>query len=160
VGYGDLRKGRVSLPGQEYLVTTVCAGRRPVFARPSAAQHLAGELARLDNERLLRWLAWVILPDHFHGLLALRGSVSLARCMQRLKGRSARAVGGRIWQPGYHDHALRADEDRFAAARYVLANPVRAGLAESLRDYPHWFCAWHEAGDDPDELLIEPGPLS
>jgi len=29
MGYADPRKGRYSAPGYEYLVTTVCARRRP-----------------------------------------------------------------------------------------------------------------------------------
>jgi hypothetical protein len=27
-------------------------------------------------------------------------------------------------------------------ARYIIANPLRAGLAESIGDYPHWDAIW------------------
>jgi len=27
-------------------------------------------------------------------------------------------------------------------ARYIVANPLRAGLVESVRDYPHWDAIW------------------
>jgi putative transposase len=27
-------------------------------------------------------------------------------------------------------------------ARYVVANPLRAGLVDSIRDYPHWDAVW------------------
>ena len=46
-------------------------------------------------------------------------------------------VGAPIWQPGYHDHALRDDEDYGARVRYTLENPVRAGLPERPEAYPY-----------------------
>ncbi|MNN75503.1 hypothetical protein D3C81_1918110 [compost metagenome] len=49
---------------------------------------------------------------------------------------------GKVWQSGYHDHALRRDEDLKAAARYLVANPLRAGLVKSVRDYPFWNAVW------------------
>jgi hypothetical protein len=29
-----------------------------------------------------------------------------------------------------------------AMARYIVANPLRAGIAHSLADYPHWDAIW------------------
>ncbi len=68
--------------------------------------------------------------------------------MHLVKGRSARQINlafgrtQRLWQPGFHDRALRAEEDRLAAARYIVANPLRAGLVRRVADYPHWDCVW------------------
>ncbi len=42
----------------------------------------------------------------------------------------------------HQDHALRKDEDLVHLARYVVANPVRAGLVERLGDYPLWDAQW------------------
>jgi len=47
-----------------------------------------------------------------------------------------------VWQPGFHDHALRKEEDVRAVARYVVANPLRAGLVQRIGDYPHWNAIW------------------
>jgi REP element-mobilizing transposase RayT len=88
------------------------------------------------------------MPDHFHGLVTLGEGADLATLMRLLKGASARAVNrvlarrGPLWQPAYHDRALRRDEDRLAAARYIVANPLRAGLVRRLGDYPHWDSIW------------------
>lgn len=63
--------------------------------------------------------------------------------MNKLKGRSARAINkqldrnGPFWQRSFYDHALRREEDRLQLARYVVANPLRAGIVERLGDYPH-----------------------
>jgi hypothetical protein len=64
--------------------------------------------------------------------------------MRLLKGRSSRSVNvllgrrARLWQPGFHDHALRLEEDRNRVAEYLLANPLRRGLATEIGGYPHW----------------------
>jgi REP element-mobilizing transposase RayT len=92
-------------------------------------------------------LAWVVMPDHLHWLVTLRVP-SLAVIVKAMKSRSAIAINkragtsGSVWQSGYHDHAIRREEDLAVVARYVVANPLRAGLVERLGDYPHWdvFC--------------------
>ncbi len=148
--YSDLRKGRRSLAHQEYLITTVCRDRHPVFSDPVNAEAFADQIRREPQ-----WLAWVLMPDHFHGLLRLAEGESLSRIVRSLKGRTARAIVDLRWQPNFHDHALRAEEDRLASARYLLGNPVRAGLVSSLREYSWWDCRWFTPGDDPDVLLSD-----
>jgi len=74
--------------------------------------------------------------------------------MGNAKGRVARAVnlargrGGSVWMPGFHDHALRHERDMLPSARYIVANPLRAGLADTLGSYPYWDAVWLEAGRD------------
>jgi putative transposase len=105
-------------------------------------------MRRLHEVGWVDSLAWVLMPDHLHWLLALERAPDLARVMGRVKGRSARRVNdlcgraGRVWQESYHDRALRREEDLVAMARYVVANPLRAGLVERLGDYPHWDARW------------------
>jgi REP element-mobilizing transposase RayT len=146
--YSNLRKGRYSEPGREYLVTTVTHERVPWFQDFYSARLLVMEMQRLEKEGVAAWLAWVIMPDHFHALLSLTGETSLGAVMNSLKGRSARAINARygrtgsLWQTSFHDHALRTEEDRMEIARYVVANPLRAGIVECLGDYPHWDSVW------------------
>jgi REP element-mobilizing transposase RayT len=151
MSYNELRKGRVSEPEREYLVTWVTRDRRPVFRDFWAARGLVRALRQSESEGAGMWLAWVVMPDHFHGLLRLRSDgPTLSKVVGRIKGRSARALGARnggqgrgiLWQPGFHDHALRAEEQRIAVARYIVANPIRAGLVTRLEDYPHWDSVW------------------
>nr|EPB97991.1 hypothetical protein L321_00197 [Pseudomonas plecoglossicida NB2011] len=56
--------------------------------------------------------------------------------------RKAGALSAPVWQAGYHDRALRREEDVVMAARYIIANPLRAGLADKVGDYPHWDAVW------------------
>jgi REP element-mobilizing transposase RayT len=91
--------------------------------------------------------AFVVMPDHLHWLVALK-ETDLARLVLRVKSRSTieinRFLGRsvRMWQKGFHDHAIREEEDLRAVARYVVANPVRAGLVQSVRNYSHWDARW------------------
>lgn len=146
--YSNLRKGRYSEPGREYLVTVVTYQRVPWFNDLNSARLLVKEMRRLKNEGTVTWLAWVVMPDHFHALLSLDGRISLSEAMNKLKGRSARVINnhldraGPFWQRNFHDHALRREEDRLQLARYVVANPLRAGIVERLGDYPHWDSVW------------------
>jgi len=66
---------------------------------------------------------------------------TLASVMHSLKSYSAKrlarmGVAAPVWQDGYHDHGLRDDEDYMARVRYLLQNPLRAGLARRVEEFP------------------------
>jgi putative transposase len=142
-----LRKGRHSEPGRIYLLTTVVRARQPLFSDMTSARLLIQELRLAHDCRLASSLAWVVMPDHLHWLVQL-GDSDLDSLMRQVKSRSAMAINrargmtGAIWQEGFHDRALRKEEDVRAAARYVVANPLRAGLVTRLGDYPFWDAVW------------------
>ena len=147
-GAKQLRKGRVSACGQVYHVTAVTHERRPVFEDLFLGRILVkclryeSDLGRADT------LCYVVMPDHLHWLLQLVGTNSLAGVVHNVKSQSARrinAAGGKgdaVWQRGFFDRAIRRDEDVPAVARYIVANPQRAGLVDSCRLYPLWDAAW------------------
>ena len=91
--------------------------------------------------------AAVVMPDHLHFVAGLKGD-SLAKIMQSFKGYTAREINkvlkkkGPFWQPQYHDHAIRKDEDLIEVVLYTLQNSVRAGLVKDFRDFPFWYCRW------------------
>ncbi len=145
-----LRTGRCSMPGQIYLITTVTYQRIPFFKQWQTGRHLVHEIRQLDHSEITQTLAWVIMPDHFHWLVQLsdHANATLPNILNRLKGRTAKRVNsslqrtGSIWQPAYHDHAVRKEEDLRHIARYIIANPLRAGLVKKIGDYPLWDCIW------------------
>ena len=148
-----LLRGRAPERHAVYSVTTVVSGRRRPFAQPSVAALLADELGLAEDDGLTTNLAWVVMPDHLHWLFTLRAD-SLARVMQRIKARSARRVDALLgwapplWQPGYYDHRLRSDEDVLKQARYLLLNPVRAGLVQRIDAWHTNWCRWPVAHED------------
>ena len=143
----NLRKGRYSESGRIYLLTTTTHDRKPVFADFASARICIGALKFQQDKGLADSLAFVVMPDHIHWLCALQQG-DLARVMQSFKRHTARQINrfnchrGALWQAGYHDHAVRQAEDLRQIARYVIENPVRAGLVERICDYPHWDADW------------------
>ncbi len=143
-----LRKGRVSIPNGIYLITTTTLNRQKLFADFDAGCAAA---RCFENARLLgdaKMLAWVLMPDYLHGLLQLGERDELSVVVNRLKSASARvanrAMGrtGAVWAKAFHDHALRSDEDLQNVARYIVANPLRAGLVTQIGHYPFWNAVW------------------
>ena len=46
-------------------------------------------------------------------------------------------VGHPLWQRYGYEHTLRNDEAALSVARYILENPIRAGLVTRIEDYPY-----------------------
>jgi REP element-mobilizing transposase RayT len=143
----NLRRGRYSEPERLYLLTTTLLQRRPLFYDFALARLLVKELRAAHEQQQVASLAWVVMPDHLHWLVQLQTG-SLEQLMRRIKSNSARQINqylgtqGPIWQPGYHDRALRQDDDLQSAARYIVANPLRAGLVKRIGNYPLWDAVW------------------
>ena len=143
-----LRTGRYSERGRIYLVTTVTAGRAPLFADFRVARAVVHELQRSDGTGLCRTLAYVLMPDHLHWLVELVEG-DLSRVAGRFKSSAAAAMNRELgtpkvrrWQRGFHDRAVRQEDDLVDLARYVVANPLRAGLVKRIAEYPHWDAVW------------------
>ena len=147
-GHVALRKGRVSIAEQIYLVTSATHRRHSWFSDFNCAVAAAGCFGKVTQQFGATLLAWVLMPDHAHWLLQLGVDASLSSAVNGLKSASARHVNrllqrsGAVWATGFHDHALRRDEDLKLAARYIIANPVRAGLVSRVGDYPFWNAVW------------------
>ncbi|WJD64049.1 REP-associated tyrosine transposase [Pseudomonas kurunegalensis] len=142
-----LRRHRVSHPGRVYMLTTVTHQRRPLLHNFALARLVITHLRQADQENSCVTLAYVVMPDHVHWMIELK-QVTLATLMRRFKSRSSLAlhkagvISTPIWQAGYCDRAMRKDDDLLNAARYIIANPVRTGLAPTVGDYPHWDAIW------------------
>ncbi|MGA7437159.1 MAG: transposase [Luteibacter sp.] len=145
-GHTDLRRGRVSEPGRIYFITCVAWNRAPVFRDYRAARMASRIIHNPKTWKGAECLAWVLMPDHFHALIQL-GDGDLSKVVASFRSRVTRAfrAEGRtspLWQRAFQDRALRRDEDIRAVARYIVANPLRAGLVNHVCDYPYWNAVW------------------
>ena len=157
-GHAALRAGRtVANPGQAWHLSFATHQREPLFEDFHAACVVS---ACLHNSVAIadgRVLAWVVMPDHAHCLLQLGGKQPLHVAVGALKSGSARRVNralgrkGPLWDRAFHDHAIRSDEDLRTVARYIVANPLRAGLVDRIADYPFWNAVWM-TGESPTPL--------
>lgn len=146
-GHYALRIGRHSQCGNVYLVTFTTVSRRRIFLDFDLARTACRTFSPSAAFAAATLLCWVLMPDHFHALVRLDGMVTLSRVVQRLKSMSARACHEiqpelAIWSRAFHDHALRRDDDMLHTARYIVANPVRAGLVGRAGEYPFWDAVW------------------
>ena len=142
-----LRIGRYNEPNQIYHLTTNTLDRTPIFEDFRLGRLVVQQFIIAQRQGLATSLAWVVMPDHFHWLISLDKG-SLADLMRQVKSKSTRVVNavarrqGRLWQPGFHDHAVRREESLEGIARYIVANPLRAGLVKRYGDYPLWDAIW------------------
>ena len=134
-----LRKGRYSQSRQIYHLVLTCENRRQVFAEPCLAKHAVLSMKRLTPEA--ETIAFVVMPDHIHWLIQLNDTKNLSDTVRLLKVFIAHKAGS-IWEKGFYDHAVRKEEDLKSIARYIVLNPVRAGLTKTIREYPWWDCIY------------------
>lgn len=141
-----LRVGRISRPGGIYLITTATLNRRNIFSHLILGRCVVSALRQAEISA--RTLAFVVMPDHLHWLMQLNDDYQLSTAVHFVKSTSSRSVNrrlnkqGSVWAKGYHDHALRRDEDLLGVTSYIINNPLRAGLAEKIGDYSLWDTAW------------------
>ena len=140
----DLSKGRYSENNREYFITFVCKDRVNIFSDENLARIFCKQIAINEIQCDCIWLTWVLMPNHFHGLLRLGQKSSLSQTIKRLKGSTARIINVElkrsesIWQQGFFDRALRTSEDRREVARYIVANPLRKKIVSNIGCYPYW----------------------
>lgn len=141
------RIGRYSECGRIYMLTSITKGRQTFFSDWRVGILLAKQFEQANRDDVVASLAWVVMPDHFHWLIELKQS-SLSEVIARTKSKSNYLVNkalkrnGSIWQRGFHDRAIRREEDLKSMARYIILNPVRAGLVKRVGDYPLWNAIW------------------
>ena len=138
----DLRKGRFSQANNIYHVTITTLNRRSIFKEFNHARNLIKHIKVSDELGYSSTLAFVVMPNHLHWLFQLNQNKSLSKTVQSLKIISAKTIGAPIWQAGYYDHTVRKQDDIQVIARYIIANPIRAGLVNRVGDYPHWDAVW------------------
>ena len=148
---------RWHLPGGTYFFTLVTYQRRPLF-RDAAAHELLGDLMRQQAEQTpFQVVAIVLLWDHLHCLWTLPPGddaysarwkdikAAFTRDWLRAGGKdlpvsSAKASRGRrgVWQPRFHEHTIRDEEDLQNHADYLHYNPVKHGYVKRPWD---WQCS-------------------
>ena len=121
---------------------TICThNRMQIFQHHEFGSYCAQLLRQLCGECKFRIFAYCFMPDHIHLLMQGDGSVSIISLIQRFKSIStlnSRQFGftGRIYQPRFYDHFLRKADEIEKQAKYILENPIRKRLADTIEEYP------------------------
>jgi len=121
---------------------TFCTDRRQKFFVDSAAVELVlSQILRAGAENRFAVLAYCFMPDHVH--LLVEGEADSSDCLVFIKKAKqysgfyfSKARGSKLWQRYGYERIVRDDEVTLHVARYMLNNPVRAGLVADPREYP------------------------
>lgn len=129
--------------GYRYFLTVCTHNRQRHFAHGATVEATWLQFLQYSKREAFAILAYCFMPDHVHLLLeGQHPSANLRRFVRAAKQGAgydfSKRSGTRLWQENYFDHTLRHDEATIEVVRYLLNNPVRAGLVESLDAYPHW----------------------
>ena len=70
---------------------------------------------------------YVIMPNHIHLILVNTSNdvVDLCVAINQTKGKITRKIGFSLWQPSFHDHIIRNDEEYEKIWNYIEYNPLK-----------------------------------
>lgn len=115
--------------------------RAPFFSRPTLIAEGLTQIRRTCDDEAFALIAYCFMPDHVHlavqGLTeasALRRFVKIAKQRVAYVARRQFAIPA-IWQNGYYERVVRA-HGMASVVRYILDNPVQAGLVQRRDQYP------------------------
>jgi putative transposase len=121
---------------------------------------LLNQLGRQHAANQFLIFAYVIMPTHFHLLIAPR-NVGLVAMIREFKSRTAtelakmRSSRSPVWQARYFDFILRRVGDFWDKLEYIHQNPVEATLAETPEGWS-WSSAAHYVHAGPVAVPIDP----
>ena len=123
-----------------YHIRTSTNTRRHEFLDPRWARAVVSQLLQHASDSRFEVLAYCVMPDHVHLLVAsTNASADLERFVTRWKQSTgfayAQCCATRLWQSGYFERVLRAEDTTEHIAAYIVANPVRAGLTTRVGQY-------------------------
>ena len=119
----------------------------PHWLRDEAVANMVVESLNYRNGRQYELITFCIMSNHVHIVFKPLPKddgeyYALSTIMHSLKGNTARNANrllnrnGRFWQPESYDHFVRDEAELGRIIRYVLNNPVKAGLVEEWGDWP------------------------
>ncbi len=127
--------------GRRPILLTFCTfGRRRVFTDRATVSAVLAQLLRSGRTEAFEIVAYCFMPDHVHTVMAGTSArsdfprfVRLAK--QRTDYHFRRTSGFRLWQPSFFDQTVRDGHELREAIRYVLMNPVQAGMVATPAEY-------------------------
>ena len=156
---------------------TVAMAAPPVFHKPQDYEAFLSLLAEAKKRHRVKTFGFCLMPNHFHLVLEPAHQTALSQFMQWLLTSHVRRYhkhygsSGHIWQGRFKSFPVQRDEHMMTVLRYVLQNPVRAGLSGTVREW-QWSslkrpqlvdrwpvgeeCEWLEQLDEPmrEEQLV------
>ena len=137
------RANRHHVPGQLWHITHRCHDRSFLLKFARDRRCYLSWLCEARKRLGLCVLNYVVTSNHIHLLVREGGDNVLARSMQLVAGRTARAHNqrknrhGAFWEDRYHATAVEANEHLHRCLVYIDLNMVRAGVVRHPADWVH-----------------------
>ena len=158
----------LNLPGALHYVTGNVRHRIPVFQQDRCAAAFREVLSQLLRDWPCKLIVFVIMPDHFHlivnpqdgdirGFMGALKSLTARRIVEitadkrfRLKKPDRDGSTHQVWQDSFKAISLWSLWMIWQKINYIHANPVKARLATSAKDY-RWtsFRTFYFGSDEP-----------
>ncbi len=152
----NLRLHRLSDTPATFFITKSLLPKKPVLEEP-AREIIVSALAFAVQQQRIYLRAFVVMPDHWHTLFALREPWTLPKFMHDMMS----YVGGKTnallikhkisWQDGYYDTRVKTAKQFEFVARYIEHNPVAKELVERPEE-------WDASSASRKDLLTDPWP--
>lgn len=120
---------------------------------PKCAEIVKDTLHYPDGKEY-KLICYCIMPNHFHLVFELlQNNKGISKIMQSIKRISARdcntilSRSGAFWQDESFDRWVRDEKELYFVIRYILLNPVTAGLVNDWKDWKYTYC-------HPDYLIL------
>ncbi len=124
-----------------YSLTWRCFAQQTLFTQHDRFELVRAQFLRASGETKVVNVAYSFMPDHVHQLV--KGDTPTADAKRYIK--LAKQYSGfyfkqafhlKLWERDGFTRVLLADHEPQVAARYIIENPVRAGLVRRVEDYP------------------------
>ena len=154
----------LNLPGALHFVTGNFLDRTPVFNQKACCQSFIDILGTLLREWPCKLIAYVLMPDHLHLIVNPRDG-RIKEFTGKLKSLSARDItktardldfkldaegSFHVWQESFKATPLWSAWMIWQKINYIHANPVKAKLVSSAKDY-YWssFQTFYSGSEKP-----------
>ncbi len=141
-----MRLPRLTYPGAFHHVTSRGINGEKILADDEDKRRFLELLAKNSKLSGIRIFAFCLMDNHYH-LVVENRSGRLSHFLRQLNGqfgmhyRKKTASQGYVFQNRFYSSLIQDEGYLTLAVRYVLLNPVKAGLTAAAMDYP-----WSSAG--------------
>jgi putative transposase len=139
----------LNLPGALHFVTGNALHRIPIFKQDNCCEAFLGVCSTLLLDWPCKLVSYVLMPDHFHLILNPRDgdikgftgalkSVAAGRIIETSEDKRFQQRDGlthQVWQDSFKALPLWSSWMIWQKINYIHANPIRAHLVSSARDY-------------------------
>jgi len=116
------------------------------LAEPEIAE-ICKKTIHYPDKKEYNLICYCIMPNHIHFVFELldrnKGISKIMQSIKRISARKSNLIlnrSGKFWQDESYDRWIRNDKELYYIIKYILLNPVAAGLVENWEDWKYTYC--------------------